>query len=152
MAKIRRPISLDERKAKSTAWALTFADMSTLLLTFFVLLLVMLNDAEEHIDRIINQLLDETFLELKDNVESSQVSVDRVTKGIKITMRGNLFQSMSADVNPKVHPLLVQIGAIIRTSKIIGVHDDPDYYNLLGLIDKRNTYLNVEVRLSLIHI
>ena len=146
MAKIRRPISLDERKAKSTAWALTFADMSTLLLTFFVLLLVMLNDAEEHIDRIINQLLDETFLELKDNVESSQVSVDRVTKGIKITMRGNLFQSMSADVNPKVHPLLVQIGAIIRTSKIIGVHDDPDYYNLLGLIDKRNTYLNVEVR------
>jgi len=146
MAKIRRPISLDERKAKSTAWALTFADMATLLLTFFVLLLVMLNDAEEHIDHIINQLLDETFLELKDNVESSQVSVDRVTKGIKITMRGNLFKSLSADVNPKVYPLLVQIGAIIRTSKIIGVHNDPDYYNILDLIDRRNTYLNVEVR------
>ena len=146
MAQIRRPITLDERRAKATAWALTFADMVTLLLTFFVLLLVILNDAEEHIDRVINQLLDETYEELKDNVVSSQVSVDRVTKGIKITMRGKLFKSMSADVDPKVHPQLVQIGAIIRTSKIIGVYDDPDYVHLLDVIDKRNTYLNVEVR------
>ena len=146
MAQIRRPITLDERRAKATAWALTFADMVTLLLTFFVLLLVILNDAEEHIDRVINQLLDETYEELKENVVSSQVSVDRVTKGIKITMRGKLFKSMSADVDPKVHPQLVQIGAIIRTSKIIGVYDDPDYVHLLDVIDKRNTYLNVEVR------
>ena len=146
MAQIRRPITLDERRAKATAWALTFADMVTLLLTFFVLLLVILNDAEEHIDRVINQLLDETYEELRDNVASSHVSVDRVTKGIKITMRGKLFKSMSADVDSKVHPLLVQIGAIIRTSKIIGVYDDPDYVHLLDVIDKRNTYLNVEVR------
>ena len=146
MAQIRRPITLDERRAKATAWALTFADMATLLLTFFVLLLVILNDAEEHIDRVINQLLDETYEELRDKVASSHVSVDRVTKGIKITMRGKLFKSMSADVDPKVHPRLVQIGAIIRTSKIIGVYDDPDYVHLLDVIDKRNTYLNVEVR------
>ena len=105
MAQIRRSITLDERRAKATAWALTFADMVTLLLTFFVLLLVILNDAEEHIDRVINQLLDETYEELRDNVASSHVSVDRVTKGIKITMRGKLFKSMSADVDPKVrHP------------------------------------------------
>ena len=71
MAQIRRPITQDERKAKATAWALTFADMVTLLLTFFVLLLVMLNDADEHIDNIINKLLDETYEELKDNVISS---------------------------------------------------------------------------------
>ena len=146
MAQIRRSITVDERRAKATAWAITFADMVTLLLTFFVLLLVILNDAEEHIDRIVNQLLDETYEELKDNVASSQVSVDRVTKGIKITMRGKLFKSMSADVDPKVHPQLVQIGAIIRTSKIIGVYDDPDYVHLLDVIDKRITYLNVEVR------
>lgn len=146
MAQIRRSLTVDERRAKATAWALTFADMVTLLLTFFVLLLVILNDADEHIDRIVNQLLDETYEELKDNVVSSQVSVDRVTKGIKITMRGKLFKSMSADVDPRVYPLLVQIGAIIRTSKIIGVYDNPDYVHLLDVIDKRNTYLNVEVR------
>ena len=58
---IRKQLSLDERRAKATAWALTFADMVTLLLTFFVLLLVILNDAEKHIDRVINRLLDETY-------------------------------------------------------------------------------------------
>ena len=30
--------------------------------------------------------------------------------------------------------------------KLIGVYDDPDYVHLLDVIDKRNTYLNVEVR------
>ena len=62
MEQIRKQLSLDERRAKSTAWALTFADLVTLLLTFFVLLLVILNDAEKHIDRVINKMLDEIEL------------------------------------------------------------------------------------------
>ena len=33
-------MSVDEAKAKSTAWAVTYADLVTLLLTFFILLLV----------------------------------------------------------------------------------------------------------------
>jgi len=143
---IRTQLSIDERRAKTSAWALTFADMVTLLLTFFVLLLVILNDAEKHIDRVINRLLDETYEELQDNVASSYVSVDRVTKGIKITLRGKLFKSMSADVDPRVHPLLVQIGGIIRTSKIMNVFDDEENEQLLDLIDKRGSFLNVEVR------
>ena len=120
--------------------------MVTLLLTFFVLLLVILNDAEKHIDRVINKLLDQTYEELNANISSSYVSVDRVTKGIKITMRGKLFKSMSKDVDPRVYPLLAQIGGIIRTSKIINVKDDPDFAPLLDLIDNRNAFLNVEVR------
>ena len=143
---LRKQLSMDERRAKATAWALTFADLVTLLLTFFVLLLVILNDAEKHIDRVINKLLDETYEELNESISSSYVSVDRVTKGIKITMRGKLFKSMRAEVDPKVYPLLVQIGGIIRTSKIINVHDDEDYTSLLDLIDKRGKFLNVEVR------
>ena len=75
-------MSAEEAKAKSTAWAVTYADLVTLLLTFFILLLVILNDAEKHIDRVINMLLDETYKELKENIESSYVSVDRVTKGV----------------------------------------------------------------------
>ena len=66
-------MSSEEAKAKSTAWAVTYADLVTLLLTFFILLLVILNDAEKHIDRVINMLLDETYEELKENIESSYV-------------------------------------------------------------------------------
>ena len=146
MLQIKKEISLNERRAKSTAWALTFDDLVTLLLTFFIMLLVILNDAEKHIDRVINKLLDETYEELAENVSSSYVQVDRVTKGIKITMRGKLFKSMSADVDPRVYPLLIQIGGIIRISKVLNVYNDEDYATLLDLIKKRDEMLNIEIR------
>jgi chemotaxis protein MotB len=110
------------------------------------MLLVILNDAEKHIDRVINKLLDETYEELAENVSSSYVQVDRVTKGIKITMRGKLFKSMSADVDPRVYPLLIQIGGIIRISKVLNVYNDEDYATLLDLIKKRDEMLNIEIR------
>ena len=113
MAQIRKEISVDHRMAKSTDWAITFADLTTFLLCFFVLLLVILNDAEKHIDRIINRLLNETYIELKENISSSYVQVDRVTKGIKITMRGKLFRSLSAEIDKSVYPILIQIGGTV---------------------------------------
>ena len=140
-------MSAEEAKAKSTAWAVTYADLVTLLLTFFILLLVILNDAEKHIDRVINMLLDETYKELKENIESSYVSVDRVTKGVKITMAsGRLFKSMDDDVQPLVYPLLRQIGGIVRVSKLLNVYDDDRFAKLLSAIEKRGGFLNVEIR------
>lgn len=140
-------VSAQEARAKSTAWAMTYADMVTLLLTFFILLLVILNDAEKHIDRVINLLLDQTYEELKESVESSYVAVERVTKGVKITMAsGKLFQSMDAEVQKMVYPLLQQIGGIIRVSKVLNVDDDPNYNKLLEAIEKRGGFLNVEIR------
>ena len=140
-------MSAEEAKAKSTAWAVTYADLVTLLLTFFILLLVILNDAEKHIDRVINMLLDETYTELKENIESSYVSVDRVTKGVKITLAsGRLFKSMDDDVQPIVYPLLRQIGGIVRVSKLLNVYEDDRFANLLDAIEKKGGFLNVEIR------
>ena len=140
-------MSVEEAKAKSTAWAVTYADLVTLLLTFFILLLVILNDAEKHIDRVINILLNETYEELKENIESSYVSVDRVTKGVKITMAsGRLFKSMDDDVQTLVYPLLRQIGGIVRVSKLLNIDEDERFNALLVALEKRGGYLNVEIR------
>ena len=140
-------LSAEEAKAKSTAWAVTYADLVTLLLTFFILLLVILNDAEKHIDRVINLLLDETYQELKENIESSYVSVDRVTKGVKITMAsGRLFRSMDDGVQTLVYPLIRQIGGIVRVSKLLNLDEDERFNKLLVAIEKRGGFLNVEIR------
>ena len=56
MARQVSGVSFIEAKARSTAWAVTFGDMVTLLLTFFILVIVMMNEAEKHIDQIINML------------------------------------------------------------------------------------------------
>jgi len=143
-------VSFTEAKAKSTAWAITYGDMVTLLLTFFIMLLVIMNDAEKHIDRIINKLLDQTYSELSDQLKgNSYVSVDRVTKGVKITMasvEGDLFRSGNEELKPDFHPLIGQIGFIVKMSPIVGVHNDSTYENFLMALEKRNKELAIEIR------
>lgn len=143
----RRGVSQAEARAKSTSWAITYGDMVTLLLTFFIMLLVIMNDAEKHIDRVINMLLDESYQELKENVASSYVSVERVTKGVKVTMAsGRLFRSMDAEVQTSVYPLLQQIGGIIKFSRVVRVHDDPELHKFIQSVEKHGRILNIEIR------
>ena len=143
----RKSISQEEARAKTTAWALTFADLTTLLLTFFVLLLVILNDAEAHVDRLVNIILDETEKELKPLQQNNLVEIERVTKGIKITLTGSkLFKSLSADLNPQADPILVQIGGLIRTSTLMNVHKQKRWLPLLKRISDAQDTLNIEIR------
>ena len=128
---VRKSISQEEARAKTTAWALTFADLTTLLLTFFVLLLVILNDAEAHVDRWINIILDETEKELRPLKRSNLVDIERVDKGIKVTLEGGkLFKSLSADLNLK-NPILTQIGGLIRTPTLFNLYKQERWSPLL---------------------
>ncbi|MDA9671664.1 OmpA family protein [bacterium] len=142
----KKAISIDERQAKSTAWALTFADVVTLLLTFFVLLLVMLNDAEKSINVIIDKLLDQTYEEMIKDLKSDEIMVERETKGIKITLRGNLFKSASSEIDMKYFPIIDKMGNILNRSDLINIQNKEEYNSLLDIIKKRGLELNVEVR------
>jgi len=142
----KKAISIDERQAKSTAWALTFADVVTLLLTFFVLLLVMLNDAEKSINVIIDKLLDQTYEEMIKDLKSDEIMVERETKGIKITLRGNLFKSASSEIDMKYFPIIDKMGNILNRSDLINIQNKDEYNSLLDVINKRGLELNVEVR------
>ena len=142
----RQSMSLDERRAKSTAWALTFADVVTLLLTFFVLLLVMLSDAEKRLSTLIEKLLDETYEEMTLGLSYDNIAVDRETKGIKITITGNLFKSTSAEIDPKYYDVVHQIGQLIAESDLMNINSREEHKSLLKIIDQNNATLNVEVR------
>jgi len=143
---VRQSITIDERRAKSTAWALTFADVLTLLLTFFVLLLVMLSDAEKRLSTLIEQLLDETYEEMTMGLSYDNISVDRETKGIKITITGNLFKSTSAEIDPSYYSVIHQIGQLIADSDLMNVYNREEHKTLLTIIDQHNANLNVEIR------
>ena len=139
-------ISVEEARAKNSSWAITYADLVTLLLTFFILLLVILNEEEKQIDRIINMLMNETYSELK-KVESQYLKVTRETKGVKLTVSsGRLFKSMEAEVQASALPLLDQIGAIVRVSKLLRLDEDQKYNNFRERIRSFGKDLNVEIR------
>ena len=146
MSRKDKGFSIEEARAKNSSWAITYADLVTLLLTFFVLLLVILNEEEKQIDRIINMLLNETYSELK-KVESKYLKVTRETKGVKLTVSsGRLFKSMEAEVQASALPLLDQIGAIIRVSKLLRLDEDKKYNNFRERIKSFGKDLNVEIR------
>ena len=111
------------------------------------MLLVILNDAESHVDRLINIILDETEKELRPLDQSNLVEIERVTKGIKITLTGaKLFKSLSADLNPEADPILVQIGGLIRTSTLMNLHTQDRWEPLFEYIKRANDTLNIEGR------
>ena len=146
MSRKDKGFSIEEARAKNSSWAITYADLVTLLLTFFVLLLVILNEEEKQIDRIINMLMNETYSELK-KVESQYLKVTRETKGVKLTVSsGRLFKSMEAEVQASALPLLDQIGAIIRVSKLLRLDEDQKYNNFRERIKSFGKDLNVEIR------
>ena len=111
------------------------------------MLLVILNDAEAHVDRLVNIILDETEKELRPLDQSNLVEIERVTKGIKITLTGaKLFKSLSADLSPEADPILVQIGGLIRTSTLMNLYTQERWRPLFEYIKKSNDTLNIEVR------
>ena len=142
----QKTISIDERRAKSTAWALTFADVVTLLLTFFVLLLVMLSDAEKRLSTLVENLLDETYEKMTSGLVYDNISVERETKGIKITITGNLFKSTSAEIDTSYYSVLHQIGQLIAESDLMNIHSEVKHRDLLKIIDQHGVELNMEIR------
>ena len=91
-------------KKNTQAWAITYADMVTLLLTFFVLLLVILSEAEKQIDLEISKLLDRAQEQIESELNDKNIDVERVGKGVKITIRGKLFEQLSPNISPKYIP------------------------------------------------
>ena len=138
--------STDSSDEGAQAWAIPFADMMTLLLTLFILLLVILKESEKFVDRQINLLLKETYEQLKEEIKDENVSIERVTKGIQITLRGNLFQSMKANVNKSYIPTIQEISRIIESCRLFNIDKTKEYSALMNFLKERNEELNVEIR------
>jgi len=149
-----KKLSQDELWAKANKWAISYADMVTLLLTFFVLLLVILNEDEKIIEKEISKLLTETETVLKKNIRNKNVDIKREDKGVKITLRGKLFPSASAEINNNLIPLLQNIGGVTVNAPLFNIYskDDPENVKkrktlIQRLRDKQDTLL-VEIRVE----
>ena len=140
-------------RKNTQAWAVTYADMVTLLLTFFVLLLVILSEAEKQIDYQISKLLDKAHEQMEAALTDESIDVERVTKGVKVTIRGKLFKQLSPDIEPKYIKVIGQIGNLIKKTDIMNIdftniaNDSTSQYSeLLNELDKRGQELAIEIR------
>ena len=144
MAKVRK---------NAQAWAITYADMVTLLLTFFVLLLVILSEAERQVDYQITKLLDKAHKQMEAALTEESIDVERATKGVKITIRGKLFKQLSPDIEPKYNKVIGQIGELIKQTDIMsidfveaGLDSAHEYFGLVNELKNRGQELAIEIR------
>jgi flagellar motor protein MotB len=73
-------------------WILSYGDMVTLLLTFFLMMIVVLNEAENTIYQMVDVLLNETQQNLNNYVRveklNKNITVNRTTKVTQLTISG----------------------------------------------------------------
>jgi len=136
-----------------SSWLITYGDMVTLLLTFFILMIVMLNEAENNIYRMLNLLLSETEQALNTYVQQTQlgknITVHRTTKGVQLTVSGEYFFDInSAAISPELRPLLDYIGNTLRHSRLLGAMDDPELQGFAQALERAKQVLNVEIRVE----
>ena len=139
-------------KKNTQAWAITYADMVTLLLTFFVLLLVILSEAEKQLDIEISKLLNKAQKQMAAELDDKNIDVERVGKGVKITIRGKLFKQLSSEISSKYIPKIARIGELIKETDLMKINTSviPDssdkYFRLLDGLNSRDKELAIEIR------
>lgn len=149
-------------------WVITYADVATLLLTFFILTTVILNEAKRTIYIYIDALLMETEQELRSYVsetgQAEVISIARSTKGVKITISSaKLFDSNRADIKDNFKPTLRAIGLLVKGSTILsadalqtaGIDEMAElspaakrWLPLLQTIQRADQTLKVEIRVE----
>jgi len=127
--------------------------MVTLLLTFFILMIVILNEAESNIYKMLDMLLSETEQKLDSYVTGQaldkNIDVQRTTKGVQLTISGEYFFDInSAQITPALRPLLDHIGHTVQQSRLLGVGGDPELKGFHEALQKSNHRLNVEIRVE----
>ncbi len=144
---------MKEASAPKGTWIVTYGDMVTLLLTFFILMIVILNEAESNIYKMLDMLLSETEQKLDSYVTGQaldkNIDVQRTTKGVQLTISGEYFFDInSAQITPALRPLLDHIGHTVQQSRLLGVGGDPELKGFHEALQKSNHRLNVEIRVE----
>ncbi len=135
------------------AWMITYGDMVTLLLTFFVLLFVIMKEAENNVYRMINLILAITEQEITeyvlDEVAAETIHIERGTKGIHLTISsGALFKSGEAEVKEELKPLLDKIGEAVGQVQYISEEKDQRFTSFFNAIEKRGLKFEIEIRVE----
>lgn len=115
-----------------SSWLLAFGDVITLLLTFFIVVVVMNKSEGSRIEQWVNQQLTESYQQLNETITANQIDfidVQRESRGILLTIRGeSAFQSGSYEPSEQLAQELSRIGKLLPSVKVLqlGLNTNPN--------------------------
>lgn len=143
-------ITLREKTSRS-GWILSFGDIMTLLLTFFIMMIAMQSGEISRIHKWTNDRLDDSESEIRKIIRDNNLksfSVHRHSKGVQITISGrSLFNLGEAEPLPGLHEQLTEISKDIRNLKILNL-EESEYRRVISELKENNLSWNVEIRVE----
>ncbi len=121
-------------------------------LLFLVLLMVILSEAEKQIEYQISKLLDNAYEQMVEGLDDKNIDVERVTKGVKVTIRGKLFKQLSPDISSEYLSKIARIGDLIKDTDLMRINllsvpdSSDDNFELMSELNNRGQELAVEIR------
>lgn len=144
--------SLSSReKACRSGWILSFGDIMTLLLTFFIMMIARQSGEISRIHRWTHDRLNKTGEEIRKTIKSNNLSaftVKRHSKGVQITISGaSLFNPGEAEPLPEFKQQLTDLADAIRSLEILSL-ETPDQQRLLRELRDNGLTWQVEIRIE----
>lgn len=115
-------MNLALQRARSS-WLLAFGDVITLLLTFFIVVVVMNKSEGNRIEQWVNLQLTQSYQELNKAISSNDlalIAVKREPRGILLTVRGeSAFEKGSYEPSETLLQELASIGQLLPNLKVL---------------------------------
>lgn len=147
----RQNNSSSREKAIRSGWILSFGDIMTLLLTFFIMMIARQSGEISRIHQWTHDRLEETGREIREAIEKQNLSVFTVnyhSKGVQITIRGeSLFKPGEAEPLPEFRRQLTDLSHAIRTLNILDL-TQTEHGQLLRELRENGLAWQVEIRIE----
>lgn len=136
-------------KAKS-AWLLSFGDMVTLLITFFIMMIVINKGEITRVQKWIEDELDKTAQVLKTQMRDlGTISVKRTSVGIEIDIESDgAFLKGGFQPSEDLKEALQQLGGILQTVSIIALDNGGMPGEIADQAEKTGLILNREISIA----
>ncbi|MGC9512615.1 MAG: OmpA/MotB family protein [Fidelibacterota bacterium] len=138
-------------KAVRSSWILSFGDIMTLLLTFFIMMIARQSGEISRIHQWTHNRLEETGREIQSVIEKQDLSAFTVnyhSKGVQITISGeSLFDPGKADPLPEFRRQLTDLAYAIRTLDILDL-TQTEHKQLLRELRGNGLAWQVEIRIE----
>ncbi|HDR05722.1 MAG TPA: hypothetical protein ENN84_10840 [Candidatus Marinimicrobia bacterium] len=139
-----------EKKAR-TGWLLSYGDVVTLLITFFIMMISKQSGDISRMNAWVSDQLNRTAREIQEVVDANRfenITVAHHSKGVQITLRGqSIFNTGEATPLPELASQLQQISEAIGNLSILNLAES-EQRTMLHELEKNNLKWTVEIRVE----
>jgi chemotaxis protein MotB len=148
----KEDVMTHREKVSRSGWILSFGDIMTLLITFFIMMIARQSGEISRIHHWTYDRLEETRRQIGNIIQKrnlSAFSVEHYSKGVRVTISGpSLFEQGKAEPLPEFKEQLTALAEAVRTLDILTPETRPVHRQLIRELQENGLGWHVELRIE----